>query len=184
MLGPCAFGIVPPQTRFLELRGARSLPPLRHVYSVNGYWVRGETLPGAGAGLCTSWEPGLVFGTVEMMADRGSLRALSFSLRFTAHPLLDLRRPRRLSRDVQNACPLSLFLLLGSSPELRVQLCFRLLGKPHGLRCPVAESSPWMGLVKSPCCSVGPSPSQLRKITLLWVGCWCLKFTPSKLNTL
>lgn len=83
--------------------------------------------------LCTSWEPGLGFGAVEMMDDRGTLSVLPFSQRLTANSLVDLGKPWSVSRDIWNACLLSLFLLLGSSPELRAYLLFHLLGKPSGL---------------------------------------------------
>ena len=74
-----------------------------------------------------------MFGAVEMMDGRGTLRALPFSQKLTANLLVDLGKPWKLSRDIGNACPFSLFFLLGSSLELRAQLCFQLLGKSSGL---------------------------------------------------
>lgn len=98
----------------------------------NGYWVQGETLPGARAGLCTFWESSLVIGTVEMTDNKGTLRALPLSQKLAVNSLIDLRKLWGIEQGRLECLSLTFSLLLGSSPELRAQLCFQLLGKPSG----------------------------------------------------
>lgn len=72
-------------------------------------------MPSARAGLYTFWEPGLVVGAVEMMDDKGTLRALPLSQSLAVNSLIHLRKLWGLSRGIWRVCPLTLFFLDSSA---------------------------------------------------------------------